>query len=57
MSMLLVSTRKGLFVVEGSAADARITRAMFVGDNVPLTTGRSARRRAGTRSSITATSV
>ena len=35
-SMLLVSTRKGLFVVEGEGADARIARAAFVGDNVTL---------------------
>jgi photosystem II stability/assembly factor-like uncharacterized protein len=33
----MVSTRKGLFVVEGKAKDARITRSMFVGDNVALT--------------------
>lgn len=34
---LLVSTRKGLFVVEGSGERAALTRALFVGDNVPLT--------------------
>ncbi len=37
MSTLLVSTRKGLFVVEGVGKEARITRATFLGDNVPLT--------------------
>ena len=37
MSTLLVSTRKGLFVVEGTGASAATTRAAFVGDNVPLT--------------------
>ena len=35
--MLLVSTRKGLFVVEGAGAAARVTRTAFVGDNVTLT--------------------
>ena len=34
---LLVSTRKGLFVVEGQGAEAKLSRAMFLGDNVPLT--------------------
>lgn len=38
MSTLLVSTRKGLFVVTGAGADARVERALFVGDNVTLTT-------------------
>lgn len=37
MSTLLVATRKGLFVVEGEGAAARIDRATFVGDNVVLT--------------------
>lgn len=37
MTTLLVGTRKGLFVVEGEGASARVTRASFVGDNVPLT--------------------
>lgn len=37
MTTLLVGTRKGLFVVEGSGTNARITRSLFVGDNVPLT--------------------
>jgi hypothetical protein len=36
MSTLLVSTRKGLFMIEGSGATAKIARAMFVGDNVSL---------------------
>lgn len=36
MSTLLVSTRKGLFVVEGRAARADVSRAAFVGDNVAL---------------------
>jgi hypothetical protein len=36
MTDLLVSTRKGLFVIEGSGRDARVARALFVGDNVPL---------------------
>jgi photosystem II stability/assembly factor-like uncharacterized protein len=36
MSTLLVCTRKGLFVVEGEGASARITRSTFVGDNVSL---------------------
>ena len=35
--LLHVATRKGLFVVEGSGADARIVAEHFVGDNVPLT--------------------
>lgn len=35
-STLLISTRKGLFVAEGAGARARISRALFVGDNVPL---------------------
>lgn len=34
---LHVATRKGLFVVEGRGADARITGEHFVGDNVSLT--------------------
>jgi photosystem II stability/assembly factor-like uncharacterized protein len=34
---LLVSTRKGLFVIEGRGADARVARAMFLGDNIPIT--------------------
>jgi photosystem II stability/assembly factor-like uncharacterized protein len=33
---LLVSTRKGLFVVEGAGAAARVARAAFVGDKVAL---------------------
>ena len=33
---LLISTRKGLFIAEGAGKAARITRTMFVGDNVPL---------------------
>lgn len=37
MPTLLIGTRKGLFIVEGSGKDARIERALFVGDNVPLT--------------------
>jgi photosystem II stability/assembly factor-like uncharacterized protein len=36
MSTVLVSTRKGLFVVEGGGAAARIARTSFVGDNVTL---------------------
>jgi hypothetical protein len=36
MSTLLVSTRKGLFVIEGQGASARIASAHFVGDNVTL---------------------
>ena len=36
MSTLLVSTRKGLFVIEGEAKSARITSSHFVGDNVTL---------------------
>jgi hypothetical protein len=36
MSKLLVSTRKGLFVVEGVGPDARIVATAFVGDNVTL---------------------
>jgi photosystem II stability/assembly factor-like uncharacterized protein len=36
VSTLLVSTRKGLFVVEGAGKSARIERALFLGDNVPL---------------------
>jgi photosystem II stability/assembly factor-like uncharacterized protein len=35
---LLVSTRKGLFVVTGRGAEAAIARACFVGDNVTLAT-------------------
>lgn len=38
MSTLLVSTRKGLFVVTGAGKDARVERALFVGDNVTLAT-------------------
>lgn len=38
MPTLLICTRKGLFVVEGSGKDARLDRAMFVGDNVVLAT-------------------
>lgn len=38
MSTLLICTRKGLFVVEGRGSDARLERAMFVGDNVVLAT-------------------
>ncbi|MCU0274123.1 MAG: hypothetical protein MUE34_12905 [Acidimicrobiales bacterium] len=34
---LHVATRKGLFVLEGSGADARITGRHFLGDTVPLT--------------------
>jgi len=34
---LLVSTRKGLFVVEGKGSAARISRTAFLGDNVPIT--------------------
>jgi len=45
MATLLVSTRKGLFVVEGEGAAARITRTAFLGDNVALT---STDRRNGT---------
>lgn len=37
MSICLVGTRKGLFVVEGEGASARVARSAFVGDNVPLT--------------------
>ena len=37
MSRLLVSTRKGLFVVDGAGSGAAVSRAAFVGDNVPLT--------------------
>lgn len=33
----LISTRKGLFVAEGTGKDAKITRAMFIGDTVMLT--------------------
>jgi len=33
---LLISTRKGLFVAEGTGKSTEITRAMFVGDNVTL---------------------
>lgn len=36
MATLLVCTRKGLFVVEGTGAEARVTRSAFVGDNVPM---------------------
>lgn len=38
MSTLLISTRKGLFVVEGRGEGARLQRALFVGDNVVLAT-------------------
>lgn len=34
--MLLVTTRKGLFVVEGRGREARLTRSAFLGDNVPI---------------------
>ncbi|HEY6177451.1 MAG TPA: exo-alpha-sialidase [Kofleriaceae bacterium] len=34
---LLIATRKGLFVAEGTGKEARITRTMFIGDNVALT--------------------
>ena len=36
MSRILVSTRKGLFVVEGVGASARISATAFVGDNVTI---------------------
>ncbi|MFO0756544.1 MAG: hypothetical protein U0359_08645 [Byssovorax sp.] len=36
MSTLLVTTRKGLFVVEGRGKDAKVTRTAFIGDNVPI---------------------
>ena len=36
-ALIHVSTRKGLFVVTGSGADARVTGEHFVGDNVTLT--------------------
>lgn len=36
MTTLLVCTRKGLFVVEGEGGSARVERALFVGDNVPM---------------------
>src|ERR1043166_7052173 len=36
MPSLLISTRKGLFVAEGSGKGAQVARAMFVGDNVAL---------------------
>ena len=36
MATVLVSTRKGLFVVEGSGKEARVTRGAFLGDNVAL---------------------
>jgi photosystem II stability/assembly factor-like uncharacterized protein len=36
MTKLLVSTRKGLFVVEGSGADARIAGTAFLGDNATM---------------------
>ncbi|MCW5808148.1 MAG: exo-alpha-sialidase [Deltaproteobacteria bacterium] len=36
MTELLVSTRKGLFVVEGHGAEARVARTAFLGDNVTL---------------------
>ncbi|HVK74956.1 MAG TPA: exo-alpha-sialidase [Kofleriaceae bacterium] len=35
-SKLLVTTRKGLFIVEGRGRDAHVTGAAFVGDNVPI---------------------
>lgn len=34
---LHVATRKGLFVLEGEGADARIVGEHFLGDNVTLT--------------------
>jgi hypothetical protein len=37
MSTLLVSTRKGLFTIEGAGAQARVAHAAFLGDNVTLT--------------------
>ena len=37
MSALMISTKKGLFWVEGKGKDARITRSAFLGDNVVLT--------------------
>lgn len=37
MTKILVSTRKGLFVVEGAGAAARVTNTAFLGDNVTLT--------------------
>lgn len=37
MTELLVSTRKGLFVVAGSGDSARIVRTAFLGDNVTIT--------------------
>ena len=33
---VLVSTRKGLFIVEGAGAQARVTRSLFLGDYVAL---------------------
>ena len=33
---LLISTRKGLFTVEGAAGKWRVTRSSFIGDNVTL---------------------
>jgi len=36
MSTFLIGTRKGLFVAEGKGKEAKITRSMFVGDNVPM---------------------
>src|SRR5437762_901078 len=36
MPSLLISTRKGLFVAEGSGKGAQVARALFVGDNVAL---------------------
>jgi len=36
-SMLHIATRKGLFVVDGLGANARIVAEHFVGDHVPLT--------------------
>lgn len=35
-STLLVATRKGLFIIEGRGAAARLDKAMFLGDNVAL---------------------
>jgi hypothetical protein len=36
MSRLLVSTRKGLFVIEGEGTKTHVTRRAFLGDNVTL---------------------
>ena len=35
--MLHVATRKGLFVVDGAGAEARVVAEHFVGDNVMIT--------------------